>query len=315
MDSVSCPLCHNQASSILINTETAHSKFHVIQCRQCTLARTFPIPDDDIIHIHDRIQYYGKNESKFIPIFQNIRDRLSKKRAKKYLSMIPNSIKRPKILDIGCAEGRLLNSFLKYGCDCYGVEHPSYPKRRFLNSNRIQYFVGDLEFLDLEERSFNIIILWHVLEHLNNPDSVVSRVYDLLAPDGILVLAVPNFSSIEAIIFKQLWFHLDIPWHKYHFTKRSLRYLTEKNHFEIIKSTTFCFEQGVYGILQSILNSMGWPRNELYEAIKGNISNNRILTLIIQSLISLFILIPCFIISFLTSISGKGSILGLVLKK
>ncbi len=315
MDSVSCPLCHSQDSRVLFNTKTTHSRFDILQCQECGLARTFPFPNDDILHLHDTIQYYGKKESKFIPIFQNIRDGLSKIRARKYLSMIPTSIQRPKVLDIGCAEGRLLSSFLEYGCDCYGIEHPLYPKQRFLNSNRIQYFVDDLELLDLEERSFNIIILWHVLEHLDNPYAIISRVYDLLASDGFLVLAVPNLSSIESRVFRQSWFHLDIPWHKYHFTKRSLRYLLEKNHFEIIDMTTFCIEQGVYGLLQSILNSIGWPRNELYEAMKGYILKGRPLYLIIQLIISAFLIVPCAIIYVITSIIQKGSVLKLVLRR
>jgi SAM-dependent methyltransferase len=251
MGSSVCPLCQSKESKILFETETIHSRFDILQCQECDLARTFPFPSDDILRIHDTVQYYGKKENKFIPILQNIRDWLSKIRAKRYLSMIPISIQKPKVLDIGCAEGRLLKSFLEYDCDCYGVEHPLYPKQRFLNSDRIQYFLGDLESLDLKEGSFDIIILWHVLEHLDHPDDVIKWVYDLLASEGILVLAVPYFSSFEAKVFKESWFHLDIPWHRYHFTERSLRYLIKKYHFKMIYRTTICLEQGVYGLLQT----------------------------------------------------------------
>jgi len=315
MDSFVCPLCQSNESKILFKTKTIHSGFDILQCQECGLARTFPFPSDDILHIHNTIQYYGMKENKFIPILQNVRNLISKIRARRYLLMIPSSIQRPKVLDIGCAEGRFLNSFLEYGCECYGVEHPTYPKQRFINSDRIKYIVGELDVLDLRERSFNIIILWHVLEHLDNPDVVVSRVYDLLASDGILVLAVPNFSSIESKIFKHSWFHLDVPWHKYHFTQKSLKYLMEKKHFEIIQSTTYCFEQGVYGILQSILNSMGWPKNELYEAIKGHILKGRALYLILQLIISGFLIVPCILIYLITSILQKGSVYKMVLKK
>jgi 2-polyprenyl-3-methyl-5-hydroxy-6-metoxy-1,4-benzoquinol methylase len=315
MDLVVCPVCKKQGSDILYKTETNHLNFYIIQCRQCSLAYTFPLPDDNILNVHDKPRYYGKNESKFLPIIQNIRDRLSRNRARQYLSMISNSIQKPRILDIGCAEGRLLNSFLKYGCECYGVEHQSYPKERFIKSDRIQYITGDLGFLDCKEDFFDIIILWHVLEHMDNPASAIKRIYDLLSPDGIFILAVPNFSSLEAKLFKQSWFHLDIPWHKYHFTKRFLKLLVEKNNFKIIESSTFCIEQNVYGLLQSILNFMGWPKNELYEAIKGNFSNKRSVPLIIQVIISISMLMPCFLISFLTSKKKSGSVIKLVLKK
>jgi 2-polyprenyl-3-methyl-5-hydroxy-6-metoxy-1,4-benzoquinol methylase len=314
MDSALCPVCHSQDSKILFATETFKTTFSIVQCQQCGLARTYPCPDDDP-QLHDTNRYYGKNENKFIPFLQKIRDKLSQNRAKKYLSMISASVQRPKILDIGCAEGRLLNSFLEYGCECYGTEHLSYPKKRFLNSGRIKYFIGDLESFDLKERSFNVIILWHVLEHLDDPDHVIRKAYNLLSPNGIIVIAVPNFSSIDSRAFKQSWFHLDIPWHKYHFTKDSLQYLVKKHNLHIVKGTTFCLEQGLYGIIQSILNSMRWPRNELYEAMKGSLSKGRKLHLAVQSIIFILLLIPCFFISLLTSIGNSGSVLRLILKK
>lgn len=315
MDSALCPLCHCKDLRILFRAETVHSIFCIIQCRQCNLARTYPFPDDDVLHVHDTFCYYGKNESKFIPVLQYIRDRLSKIRARRYLSMISTSIQSPRILDIGCADGRLLNSFLEYGCDCYGVEHLFYPKNRFLNSDRIKYFVGDLESLDLKERSFDIIILWHVLEHMDNPDAVINRVFDLLSPNGLFVLAVPNFSGMDAKIFKQLWFHLNIPWHKYHFTEKFLHCLVEKNSFQIVKSTTFCLEQGIYGIIQSILNFMRWPKNELYEAMKGIFLRGRLLPLLFQSIIAVILLMPCTLICLIASMRQEGSVLKLILRK
>lgn len=315
MDLVPCPLCDFKDSSILFDIKTDHSKFYIIQCRQCNLARTFPMPDDDILDAHSESHYYGEKKNKFLPILQHVRDRLSKIRVRSYLSKIPASVKRPKILDIGCAEGRLLKAFYKSGCDCYGVEHSSYPEKRFINPDKIKYFVGDLKSHNLKNESFNIIILWHVLEHLDNPNFVISNIYDLLTPDGILILAVPNMSATEARVFKQSWFHLDVPWHKYHFTKNSLQYVTEKNKFKIVKNSNYCIEQSIFGLLQSVLNNIGWPRNELYEAMKGNIRYKRIASLFIQSIIGVSILIPCFIISSLFSRTENGSVLRLILRK
>ncbi len=315
MASNPCPLCETRDSRELFNAKTDQSEFTIIQCQQCGLARTFPMPDDAVLDSHNKSQYYGKKENKFIPFFQNIRDRLSKIRARKYLSMIPVSGRRPGILDIGCAEGRLLRAFLQFGCECYGIEHSSYPEERFLDCDRIKYLTGGLDSFELKKESFDIIIMWHVLEHMDDPLRVLSIIHDLLRPDGIFILAVPNFSSPETKIFKDRWFHLDIPWHKYHFTEKSLRYLIVKNDFEELEFKTFCFEQGVYGIVQSCLNSLGWQRNELYELMKGNAGSTRTWHLIIQSLIGVLILIPCAFFSFITSAVEKGSVLKAVLRK
>jgi SAM-dependent methyltransferase len=236
-------------------------------------------------------------------------------RTKRYLSLIPKPVKHPRVLDIGCAEGRLLQSFLEYGCDCYGIEHKSYPCERFLDVDRITYLSGDVDSIELEKGAFDIIILWHVLEHMDNPDDIIKRICDLLAPEGIVVIAVPDFSYSEAAIFKGNWFHLDIPWHKYHFTKKSFQYLLLKNNLKIVSFTTFCIEQGPYGLLQSLLNIAGFKKNSLYETLKGNYACCRSLSLISQLCIAILFFIPCFIVSYLTSVAGNGSSMKLVLRK
>ncbi|NLD39451.1 MAG: class I SAM-dependent methyltransferase [Desulfatiglans sp.] len=309
-----CPLCKNKGTSDLYSTFYNQSKYSVRQCMKCNLAWTVSLNDESKDIYNDK-QYYGGGNNKFIPILHDIRSRLSRIRAKRYFSMIPKSVKQPKILDIGCAEGRLLKSFLELGCECYGVEHVSYPEDRFIDKEKIKYYHGDLNTIPLEKGFFNIIILWHVLEHIDNLGEVISKVSNLLTHGGIIVLAVPNFYSTEAKIFKQIWFHLDIPWHKYHFTKKSVGYLAEKNHFKTISNSTFCVEQGPYGFVQTILNALKFPRNELYEALKGHLNKNRLLSLFIQAFIAMLFLMPCILLSFYSSIRGEGSIFKAVLVK
>ncbi len=308
-----CPLCKNKGSRDLFSTVYNQSTYSVRQCMKCGLVRTVPL-NDVTQDIYDDKQYYGSGNNKFMPILQNIRNRLSRIRAKKYFSMIPKSVRKPRILDIGCAEGRLLKSFLDCGCDCYGIEHSSYPVERFLDSNRITYLVGDIDTLELEPASFDMIIMWHVLEHVDHPDRVISIVHGLLKPGGTFIMAVPNFSCTEARIFKKHWFHLDVPWHKFHFTERSIEYLLYKKRFKIKDKNYFCLEQGPFGLLQSILNWMGWPRNELYEVMKGGFFSRRILRLFVQSCMAISILLPCMVVSWLRSKLKDGQVFKLTLK-
>jgi len=310
-----CPLCHRLEAKALFSTKTPFSEFHLVRCRVCELTRTFPLPHDEFLFSADISTYYGRDVNKFIPVVQKIRNEMMRSRARYYLSFIPDWVQVPKILDVGCAEGRLLNSFLEYGCQCWGIEHPSYPTQRFLDSDRIVYLQGDLEGIDLPEGAFDLIFLWHALEHMDDPQLIMSRLHKLLAPKGAIIVAVPNFSSMEARRFKQFWFHLDIPWHRYHFNERSIRYLITKNHLRVIRASTLCFEQGPYGLLQSILNAMGWPRNEFYEALKGNLEYRRSIHLIIQFFIGVFLLIPVSFVSLLTSNGGRGPVLKLILRK
>jgi len=310
-----CPLCNGLKARILFSTKTPISEFHLVQCKICELTRTLPLPSDDSLNVNGIFNQHGRGVNKFIPTVQKIRNELKRLRAKYCLSLIPYSVQTPKILDVGCAEGSLLNAFQRYGCQCWGVEHPLYPSQRFLNSDRIAYFQGDFQDISLPEGQFDLIILWHVLEHMGSPRLIMGRLYRLLAPDGIIIVAVPNFSSLEARRLKQAWFHLDVPWHKYHYNDRSLGYLMKKSRLRIIRRSTLCFEQGPYGLIQSVLNAMGWLKNEFYEALKGNLTHGRSIHLIIQFFMVIFLLVPGFLVSLFTSIMGKGPVLRMISKK
>lgn len=310
-----CPVCHGTQMKRLFSTKTRSSEFLLLQCASCTLTRTIPFPDDEILRLHDTSVYYGKNKNKFIPVIQKVRSEIMRARIKYYLSMIPYSVQRPKILDVGCAEGRLLKVFLEFGCECWGVEHHAYPADRFQNADQIRYLQGKLDELKLPEGAFDLIFLWHTLEHMDDPQMVMARLYDLLAPNGALVVAVPNFSSMEARSFKKFWFHLDIPWHKYHFNERSIKHLLRRHKYRIIRMTTLCLEQGPYGLFQSLLNAMGWRHNEFYEALKGDPISGITMSLAIQSLMGIFLILPAFFVSAWTAGIGKGPVLKLILKK
>ena len=310
-----CPVCHGTEMKRLFSTKIRSSEFHLLQCAHCTLTRTIPFPGDAILRLHDISVYYGKNQNKFIPFIQRIRNQVMRTRVKHYLSMIPPLVRRPKILDVGCAEGRLLKAFLEVGCQCWGVEHPSYPADRFQDAERIQYFQGDLQRLKLPEGGFDLIFLWHTLEHMDDPQLVMHRICELLAPRGAVIVAVPNFSSIEARKFGRFWFHLDVPWHKFHFSDKSLRVLAGKSELRVVHLSTFSVEQGPYGLIQSILNSNSWPWNEFYEWLKGSRSRGRAIQLVLQLYIVIILLIPGFLASILTSFGSNGSELRLILKK
>lgn len=309
-----CPLCQSQKVFTSFPFQTSHSlSFNVMQCSNCELAWTSPLPDDNDLCVNDFSTYYGKKANKFLGILQKIRDNLMKIRARHYLSLIPKPGRNLKILDIGCAEGRLLNSFLEYGCECTGIEHQAYPEQRFLRRDKIKYFCDNIDSIPLEESSFDLIFLWHVLEHMDNTGLIIKKLSKLLTPEGLLIIAVPNFKSSESKVFKQKWFHLDIPWHKYHFNLNSLKYMAEINRLRVIKVSTFCVEQSVYGLVQSLLNRIGFKRNELYEALKGEIPNGISMSLFFQIIIVSLILIPSLLVSFLIAIAGKGSVVKMVL--
>jgi Methyltransferase domain len=208
-----------------------------------------------------------------------------------------------------------LNAFLRYGCRCVGVEHPDYPEERLLNPDQITYLRSDATLETLPLNRFDLIFLWHAIEHVQNPMALMRRLRGLLSENGLMIMAAPNFGSSEAFAFKENWFHLDVPYHRFHFSESALRGLATSAGLRVTRSSEFCLEQGPYGLIQSTLNAMGWRFNECYEALKGNLNPRRIPQLGCQLVIGLFLAIPGLLLAALQAKEGKGAVLKMILRK
>jgi SAM-dependent methyltransferase len=113
------------------------------------------------------------------------------------------------------------------------------------------------------------VLIWHVLEHLEHPRETLEEVHRILRPGGRLVVAVPNFASLQAEWSGAAWFHLDLPRHLYHFPLAALRRLLDDTGFEPISDHHFSLRQNPFGWIQSALNRVAsLPRNGLYTLLQ-----------------------------------------------
>ena len=170
--------------------------------------------------------------------------------------------------------------------------------------------------------NFDIISLWHVLEHLDQPKKIIDLIQNKLVDKGLVVIEVPNFYSLQHIINKGQWIHLDCPRHVTHFTKAGLHKLFGNEKFKIIKSSTFSLEFGFYGMLQSLMNLFVPVPNYLFFLIrKKNAKINKIP--FIKNYLSLFLTVILFIplsiisiiLEFIAVLVQKGGILRIVIQK
>jgi len=97
----------------------------------------------------------------------------------------------------------------------------------------IRAFIGTLPHPELEPESFDIVTMWHSLEHVHDPLGVLRAAYDLLAPGGRLMVAVPNIDSAAFQWFGAAWFALDLPRHLTHFAPPTLRAMLEAAGFRV----------------------------------------------------------------------------------
>ena len=111
-----------------------------------------------------------------------------------------------------------------------------------------------MEDLPLEDAFFDVVSIWHVLEHVRNPSTTLRTIARTLKPGGVLALAVPNYSSLQRTLFGRDWFHLDCPRHLYHFRKRLLLKWLDDTGLTVATVGTFSAEQNLFGFVQSALN-------------------------------------------------------------
>lgn len=150
-----------------------------------------------------------------------------------------------KILDIGAGTGDFLSVAQKSGWQTIGVE-PS-AKAKAIAKNKGVSFVEKTS--ELENNSFDVITMWHVLEHVPNLDNQIKELKRLLKPNGTLIIAVPNFKSFDAKYYGSFWAAYDVPIHFWHFSKKAIKTLFEKEGMELEKVLPMKFDSFYVSLL------------------------------------------------------------------
>ena len=140
------------------------------------------------------------------------------------------------ILDIGAGTGDLLAAALNAGYTVAGTE-PNKSARELAEKKGIELQAE----LDADGK-FQIISLWHVLEHLPDPKSEIEKLSYLLNDKGVLLIAAPNFRSYDANYYKSYWAAYDVPRHLWHFSRDAIKALTEECQMKIVEIRPMIFD-------------------------------------------------------------------------
>ena len=134
-----------------------------------------------------------------------------------------------KLLDIGAGTGEFLMVAKENGWQTTGIE-PSDKARNIALKKGV--FLAD-SLADLEDHSFDVISMWHVLEHVPNLENQIKELKRLLKPTGTILIAVPNFNSYDAKYYKEFWAAYDVPRHLWHFSKTAIEKLFDKQNMNL----------------------------------------------------------------------------------
>jgi SAM-dependent methyltransferase len=278
------------------------------RCVRCGRLLLDPKPEPEALAKAYDDEYYGAGARKFLGPIEAALDWFRSARARRVdkLTALPSDGRRRRVLDVGCGDGGFLAALAARGWECHGSELSVVTAQRAAHRTGLDIHAGSLDSAAFPPGSLDAASIWHVLEHLEDPDRVLRDCARWLIPGGLLLIAVPNVASWQARLFRGAWFHLDPPFHLYHFDPHSLAHALAQAGFEVTTVSHFGWQYNPYGIVQSLLNALGFPRDELYDSLKGNRSLWGSPARVGQALAAGVALPVALVISLLESIAGAG---------
>ena len=241
-ETIHCPICGSNEYDGWLKVPDRYNlksgnKYQIVTCRSCKFVYLNPAPKVEFIsEIYPNGAYQPflstqETLSWWDKIYRWVRAySLHWKRGK-----IEKLISSGKLLDVGCGTGEFLHQMKKHGWEVEGIEIDTKASEFANKEYGVKVLSTNLNDLKLLENSFEIITMWHVLEHLYKPLDNLIYIKNKLNEDGILVVAVPNISSFDARFYRDKWIALDAPRHLQHFEPNSFISLCEAAQLEVFK--------------------------------------------------------------------------------
>jgi 2-polyprenyl-3-methyl-5-hydroxy-6-metoxy-1,4-benzoquinol methylase len=234
----SCPVCGgNTIKEVLKVTDWSVSKelFDLWECETCTARFTQNIPSQEAIGPYYQSEAYISHTDTRKGLVNRLYHRVRSITLKQKRALVEKMTAKSKgqILDIGCGTGAFLNTMQEAGWQITGLEPDAIAVQNAFNLYGIRALPPDRLF-QLEHGRFDAITMWHVLEHVHELPAYMQQLHQLLANEGRLFIAVPNYTSADAGFYQDVWAAYDVPRHLYHFSPKSMDALAAKYNFEII---------------------------------------------------------------------------------
>ena len=207
---------------------------------------THPQPSlENLGKYYESVDYISHTDSKR-SLFEKCYHFIKSIALKNKLNLI-NSVQPAKgsILDIGAGTGDFLSFVQQEGWQALGVE-PSEKAKAIAKKKGVSFVANTIE---LENNSFDVISMWHVLEHVPDLDSQIKELKRLLKPNGTLIIAVPNFKSFDAKHYGKFWAAFDVPIHFWHFSKTAIKLLFEQEEMKLVKTLPMKFDSYYVSLL------------------------------------------------------------------
>lgn len=247
-----CPLCGGTGFKKIMDCldyTVSRETFSIVQCPNCNFKFTNPRPSEsEIGKYYESEEYVSHSNSKkgiINTIYHWVRSYSLNKKVKlinqEFYDTTDKNTNTKALLDIGCGTGEFLATAVSNGWSGKGIEPNDKARAQAISNYRLdvsnQNGIGDLH-----KESFDVITMWHVLEHVHTLNERVGEIYHLLKTGGKAIIAVPNCISFDAETYGENWAAYDVPRHLYHFTPDTMKALFSKNGFKFSKAFPMKFD-------------------------------------------------------------------------
>ena len=231
-----CPVCKSPNFREFISCEdhtVTHEKFTIVSCEQCNFKFTNPIPNISDLGNYYRSEDYISHSNTKKGIISRLYHLVRNYTLKKKLSLVSSYVSRGTILDYGCGTGMFLEVCQNAGWRALGME-PNKGARKIAKDLNLKVYPDKTELSQAhKDERFDAITLWHVLEHVTDIEETLSFFRSKLNKEGVLIIAVPNYTSYDANYYKEHWAAYDVPRHLYHFEVNSITKLLSTQGFKL----------------------------------------------------------------------------------
>lgn len=220
--------------------------FELLMDEELQLLKTHPQPAPENLggyyESDDYISHTDGKRTMFEKLYHIIKQKSLRDKVKLIENLNPS---KGKLLDIGAGTGDFLVEAKKSNWNITGVE-PSHKAKSIAESKGIT-FVQSIEHIN--DNSFDVITMWHVLEHVPDVEQEILELKRILKPKGVIVIAVPNFKSYDAKHYGIYWAAYDVPRHLWHFSKIAIQKLFAIQNMELIKVLPMKFDSFYVSLL------------------------------------------------------------------
>lgn len=230
-----CPVCSGNTFLPFGKAKdytVSHETFDLVKCSKCEFLITSPRPHDVDLGKYYQSADYISHTAKATTTFDKLYERSRELALNWKLTLVKKFISsdHPILLDYGCGTGFFLKKMQQNGFNIAGVE-PSMIARTNAEKITTTHIQTRIEEVD---QAFDVITLWHVLEHVSNLNELITQLKARLNPNGTLIIAVPNYKSEDSKKYGTTWAGFDVPRHLWHFEQKTMKQLLQNHQLKVI---------------------------------------------------------------------------------